>query len=436
MDNAPPDRVEIGTSPRPKVTKNRILAVYIHFPYCLSKCPYCDFNSHVRPDLEFLADRGSAAGAVVRGREQEWHKNLVASFDRQLARFWGNHKSLDQNLAMIGSIFFGGGTPSLLDPGVVAELIADISQRIPLAESCEITLEANPNSSEKDRFRDFHQAGINRLSLGVQSLDDEALRFLGRGHSAKEAIRAIEAAAKYFDRFSFDLIYARPDQSIHAWQQELRQALQFGATHHSLYQLTIEENTKFYQHHARGDFTLPDDNLAGEFYEITQAMMEEAGLPAYEISNHAKEGHESQHNLCYWRYGDYIGLGPGAHGRITDKMGQKFATAQAKLPETWQKMIAEGGDGLSDVTMLGNEERFAECLMMGLRLTEGIDWDNLRVEGGLSPDQLRKWQESSVLKSLVAAGFLRVTRTRLMATPSGRQRLNAVLREILSIAGL
>ncbi|MCX8506483.1 MAG: radical SAM family heme chaperone HemW [Alphaproteobacteria bacterium] len=412
---------------------SRPVAIYIHFPYCLSKCPYCDFNSHVRTDLDFIAVGTGREKPLAAARltEKIWQESVILSLNRQMKRLGYDIDSY-KNFT-IGSIFFGGGTPSLIDPNCVAAILARVKSQFPLSETCEITLEANPNSAESQRFQQFRQAGINRLSLGVQSLNEAALRFLGRGHNVAEAKRAIAAAADNFERFSFDLIYARPEQSITDWRRELTEALQFGASHLSLYQLTIEENTKFFQAHARGDFKIPEDNTAGKFYEITQHIMEQAGLPAYEISNHARPGHESQHNLCYWRYGDYLGLGPGAHGRMTDQIGQKYALTQAKLPETWQKMIAAGGDGLSDVTELSTQDRFAESLMMGLRLTEGIALTLLSKEGGLSTEQIENWLESKKCQNLIDGNFIEITGDRLTATASGRQRLNAVLRELLAV---
>ncbi|MDI9348413.1 MAG: radical SAM family heme chaperone HemW [Candidatus Symbiobacter sp.] len=422
----------------------RTLSLYIHFPYCLSKCPYCDFNSHVRPDLAFLPESklpashlpeskskgDGASNRAARAAEQRWQESLLLALDRQMARL-GYPLGLAQTHS-VSSIFFGGGTPSLIDPMVVAEILTAIKQRFRLDAGCEITLEANPNSSESQRFSQFRQAGINRLSLGVQSLDDRALRFLGRGHSAAEALHAIQAAAQNFDFFSFDLIYARPEQTLADWHDELRRALQLGSSHLSLYQLTIEENTKFFHAFARGDFTLPDDDLAGEFYETTQAIMTAAGLPAYEISNHAKAGHESRHNLGYWHYGDYLGVGPGAHGRMTDAAGEKFALAQAKLPETWQNHIAQGGDGLSEYNRLSRRDRFAEALMMGLRLTTGISMTHLADEGNFSRDKIDGWLASVRCQALFQENFLQVKGDFLSATAAGRQRLNAVLREMLA----
>ena len=425
------DNFHLNSNGSAKVS--RPLAIYIHFPYCLSKCPYCDFNSHVRTDLDFISVGAGREKPIAAARltEKIWQESVILSLNRQMKRL-GYGIDLF-NKFTIGSIFFGGGTPSLIDPNCVAEILSTLKSQFRLSDSCEITLEANPNSAESRRFQQYRQAGINRLSLGVQSLNESALRFLGRGHNVAEAKRAIAAAAAHFERFSFDLIYARPEQTIADWRHELSEALQFGASHLSLYQLTIEENTKFFQAHARGDFRIPEDDAAGEFYELTQHMMEQAGLPAYEISNHAKRGHESQHNLCYWRYGDYLGLGPGAHGRMTDKTGQKYALTQAKLPETWQKMIDSGGDGLSDVTELSAQDRFAEAVMMGLRLSDGIALPLLSKEGGLSATQINNWLESKTCQNLIEGNFIEITGERLTATASGRQRLNAVLRELLAV---
>ncbi len=284
-------------------------AVYVHWPFCKAKCPYCDFNSHVRAAIDQAA----------------WQRALLAELDHYADRTPGR---------TVSSVFFGGGTPSLMAPATAAALIERIGQRWVLAGDAEITLEANPTSVEAERFRDFRAAGVNRASLGVQALDPAALTFLGRGHSVGEAIAAIALARRQFPRFSFDLIYARPGQEPAQWDAELKQALSLAGDHLSLYQLTIEKGTAFHTAHARGDFAIPDDDRAGMLYELTQLRLNEAGLPSYEISNHARPGGESRHNLVYWRYGDYVGIGPGAHGRLT-LGGAKVATRQLRLPETW-----------------------------------------------------------------------------------------------------
>ena len=379
------------------------LALYIHWPFCKSKCPYCDFNSHVRARID----------------ETRWRAALLAEMTR------GAAETPDRT---IGSIFFGGGTPSLMHPATVAAIIDRAAAHWAFAPDIEITLEANPNSAEAARFRDFRAAGIKRLSLGVQALDDLSLRFLGRGHDRAEALAAIDVARAHFPRFSFDLIYARPGQSVAAWQRELREALRLAGDHLSVYQLTIEPGTAFAAAYARRDFALPDDDLAGALYEATTDLLGGAGLPAYEISNHARPGAESRHNLAYWRYQDYLGLGPGAHGRISIG-GEKFATANHRAPETWLAAVERDGHGTAQRTRLLAEERREEMAMMGLRLAEGIARDRFRVETG---SEFEAAFDRHNLDHLIAGGFLELDGIGLRATAAGRQRLNAVLERLLA----
>ncbi|WP_207485140.1 radical SAM family heme chaperone HemW [Arenibaculum pallidiluteum] len=376
--------------------------VYVHWPFCLSKCPYCDFNSHVRERVD----------------QADWRQGLLREIDHYAALTPGR---------TVTSVFFGGGTPSLMDPATAAAVLERIAARWTLAPGAEVTLEANPTSTEAQSLAGFRAAGVNRLSLGIQALDDRALRFLGRGHDVAEACAAVELAARSFDRFSFDLIYARPEQTVAAWRDELRRALAMAVGHLSVYQLTIEEGTQFHALHRRGAFAMPDDDLAGALYEATQEELEAAGLPAYEISNHARPGEEGRHNLTYWRYGDYVGIGPGAHGRLTLD-GTKWATRAHRAPEVWLERTARGGHGAHPHEPVPAEARATELLMMGLRLAEGVPLARISEEAGTP---LAELVEPAALDRLVAGGFLEITPARLRATLAGRQRLNAVLAALL-----
>ncbi len=377
--------------------------VYIHWPFCKSKCPYCDFNSHVRERID----------------EARWRDALLAELDRAAPALAGRR---------LASVFFGGGTPSLMAPATVAALLERVAAHWHLDDNTEITLEANPTSVEAARFRDLRALGINRVSLGVQALDDAALRFLGRGHDRAQARQAVALAAKHFPRFSFDLIYARPGQTLASWQAELRDALVLAGDHLSVYQLTIEPGTAFFNAHARGDFLLPDDELQGALYETTQAELQAAGLPAYDISNHARPGAECRHNLVYWRYGDYLGIGPGAHGRLTED-GRKRALRNLRAPETWLQAIERTGNASEEVTLLDQAARRDELLMMGLRLREGVARERFRDETGA---EIEAALDPSRLLMLIEAGFLVLDQAGLRATASGRQRLNAVLARLLA----
>jgi putative oxygen-independent coproporphyrinogen III oxidase len=379
------------------------LALYIHWPFCKSKCPYCDFNSHVREGVDAA----------------RWKNALLAELDHWADETEGAH---------VSTVFFGGGTPSLMEPATVAALIERIAARWGFAPEAEITLEANPTSVEASRFRDLRQAGVNRVSLGVQALNDRDLAFLGRGHSVAEARHAVELARKHFPRFSFDLIYARPGQETASWRAELAEALAMAGDHLSLYQLTIEPGTAFAPAHARGDFELPDDEQAGELYEATQETLGAAGLPAYEISNHARPGQECRHNLAYWRSQDYAGIGPGAHGRLCAGPG-RFAARQFRAPETWLEAVEKHGHGTEEIRRLSPAERRAELLMMGLRLAEGISAACFLAATGRSfEDDLGHDR----LAPLIEGGFLALDQSALIATPAGRQRLNAVLGRLLA----
>lgn len=380
----------------------RRFGVYVHWPFCASKCPYCDFNSHVRQDVDHDAWRSAFQ------KEIEYYAGLTPG-------------------RVVTSIFFGGGTPSLMQPETIRVVTDSIAKHWVLAPEAEITLEANPTSIEADKFTAFRAAGINRVSVGVQSLNDDELRFLGREHSAKEAQQAIEIAAKTFDRYSFDLIYARPNQSITKWRQELETALKMADRHLSLYQLTIEQGTPFYTQHKRGDFAVPDDDAGGALYEVTQEIMEQAGMPAYEISNHAAPGQESAHNMTYWRYDDYVGIGPGAHGRLTLN-GEKYATRGHRAPEIWMERVQEKSHGAHPFEAIDPRQRFTEALMMGLRLREGVSLPFLVQDtGGTWQDYL----DQDKVKTLVTEALLEHSNDNLRATAAGRQRLNGVLGYLL-----
>ena len=378
------------------------LAVYIHWPFCRSKCPYCDFNSHVRDSVD------------------------AASWTRALMRDLEHQAELTVGRA-VRSVFFGGGTPSLMPPETVAALLDGVRSHWAVLPDLEITLEANPNSAEAGRFRAIAAAGVNRLSLGVQALDPAALRFLGRAHDREEAIAAIEHAREIFPRFSFDLIYARPGQSVAGWRRELDEALTLAGEHLSLYQLTIESGTAFATLAGRGELALPDEESTAALFEITQERLAAGGLPAYEISNHARPGSECRHNLAYWRYEDYVGIGPGAHGRLS-RAGAKFATRQYRLPEKWLATVETEGTGLEETAAIDRETATEEMLMMGLRLVEGISRERLEQVSGRDAETVL----GRNLTPLIEGGFLTLDAERLAATPAGRQRLNAVLGSLLS----
>lgn len=379
------------------------LGLYIHWPFCRKKCPYCDFNSHVREGVEVAA----------------WQRLLLTEM-AHFARMTGRRP--------LKSIFFGGGTPSLMPPSLVEALIDGAARHWEFDDRIEITLEANPTSSEARKFRELRAAGVNRLSVGIQALDDAALRFLGREHSAAEAKAAIGLAARHFERFSFDLIYARPGQSLPAWRAELQEALAFQPGHLSLYQLTIEEGTGFAARYARGEFALPEEEQAAQLYETTEEETEKAGLRAYEISNYAKAGAECRHNLIYWRYQDYVGIGPGAHGRISTSDGKKYATRQRRLPEAWMKEAAECGHATEECALIPPLARAEEYLLMGLRLEEGISVVALSQEAG------RPWEElldEAALSRLRDSGLVSYNGERLTASKAGRLCLNSLLPVLL-----
>ncbi len=377
--------------------------IYIHWPFCLSKCPYCDFNSHVREQVDHA----------------RWRAALLTEIDHYAAR---------TPRRSVTSIFFGGGTPSLMEPETASAVIDRIAQSWPVAADVEITLEANPSSVEAARFQALASAGVNRISLGLQALDDPSLAFLGRHHDAAEGLSALAVAKRQFRRVSFDLIYARPGQTPEAWRSELARAIAEGTEHLSVYQLTIEPGTRFAALAARGELDVSDEDTQAALYEMTQDILGAAGLPAYEISNHARLGTESRHNLTYWRYGDYVGIGPGAHGRLTID-GQKIATRAHRAPEIWLDRVKATGHGAHADVPITLAERRDEMLMMGLRLTEGISRRRLVQELGADLEDL---VDSAKLDRLVGAGFLALDADRLRATEAGRQRLNSVLPILLS----
>ena len=380
-------------------------ALYIHWPFCAKKCPYCDFNSHVRDQVDHEA----------------WEAALIADM-RAEAEVAGG-VSGGQALA---SIFFGGGTPSLMPPRIVAALLREAERLWGFAPGIEITLEANPSSVEADRFAALADAGVNRVSLGVQSLEDDTLRWLGRLHTGTEALNALEVAHKAFERVTFDLIYALPGQKPEQWDRQLRQALDMGTSHLSLYQLTIEPGTRFATDVRRGRFAPLDDDAAADLFAMTQDVTAAAGLPAYETSNHARIGEESRHNLTYWRYLDYAGIGPGAHGRRGG-----FATTRHRKPENFLKAVKERGHGIAEQRHLSNSEQASEALLMGLRLVEGVDLDRFEKRFDIPRKALI---DQGKLAHLEAIGLIWQQTDRIGVTPAGRPLLDAVLGELVASA--
>jgi putative oxygen-independent coproporphyrinogen III oxidase len=385
----------LATQPQLNAARTASLALYVHWPFCVSKCPYCDFNSHVRASVD----------------QDEWRDALLADLAHEAALL-PSHR--------LTSIFFGGGTPSLMEPSTVEAIIAAAHHHWPVSDDVEITLEANPNSAEAARFADLAHAGVNRISLGVQSFDDEALAFLGRAHSAGEGIRAIQAAQSAVGRVSFDLIYALPNDSEARWSATLDRALGMGTEHLSLYQLTIEPGTRFATMVARREFDPLDADTSASLFELTQARTEAAGMPAYEISNHARSGAESRHNLMYWRYQDYAGVGPGAHGR---RSGMR--TVRHKKPENYLAAVARNGHGQVEEEPLTGEEAAREALVMGLRLAEGIEPAALAERLGVE-----RIVEEVAVDRLVGYGLLERHGPVVRATHSGRLLLDSILAEI------
>ncbi|MGS1095592.1 radical SAM family heme chaperone HemW [Aquamicrobium terrae] len=373
--------------------------VYLHWPFCAAKCPYCDFNSHVR-------------------HQKVDQERFVRAFAAEMASMRAR-----TGPRQVTSIFIGGGTPSLMEPTTVGAILDEVARNWSVPAGIEITMEANPSSVEAERFRGYRAAGVNRVSLGVQALNDADLRFLGRLHDVSEALHAIRLAREIFPRLSFDLIYARPSQTPEAWEAELNEAIGHAADHLSLYQLTIEEGTAFHKLHAARKFEMPVPDLAADLYQLTQEVTAARGLPAYEVSNHARPGAESRHNLVYWRYGEYVGIGPGAHGRFVED-GTRVVTIAERHPETWAELVERQGHGIVDGERLTRDEEADEFLMMGLRLVEGIDLSRFETLSGrtLPARQLSILQE----EGLVAP----VGNSRLRATPSGMIVLNSLVAEL------
>ena len=372
--------------------------LYIHWPFCQAKCPYCDFNSHVSASID----------------QTRWRTAYLSEIDRAAD---------DTGPRVLNSIFFGGGTPSLMDPETVAAIIERAGQRWAFANDIEITLEANPTSVEAGRFAGYRDGGVNRISMGIQSLRDDDLQKLGRMHSVTEALSAFDVARTAFDRVSFDLIYARQGQSLADWQAELDEALSLGLDHLSLYQLTIEPNTAFGARYEAGKLRdLPDEDTAADMYFATQEICEKHGLPSYEVSNHAQSGSESRHNLIYWRYGDYVGIGPGAHGRVTLR-GQRSATDTPLAPTEWLRKVEQTGRGQNTPERLSGDEQATEYLLMGLRITEGVDMTRLATMLG----------HDFVLKNkyLIEDGLIEIKDGRLRVLPKGRPLLNAILQKVI-----
>jgi len=373
--------------------------VYVHWPFCAAKCPYCDFNSHVR-------------------HQPVDQERFARAFETELATMRARTGPRE-----VTSIFLGGGTPSLMKPETVGAVLDAVAKNWTVPDGIEVTLEANPSSVEAERFLGYRTAGVNRVSLGVQALNDRDLRFLGRLHNVAEALKAIELARKTFPRLSFDLIYARPGQTLEAWEAELEEAIGYAADHLSLYQLTIEEGTRFHSLHAAGKFEIPDSDAAADLYALTQQVTAARGLPAYEISNHAMPGAESRHNLTYWRYGEYVGVGPGAHGRFLEN-GRRIVTVAEKMPETWANLVEARGHGITGGEVLTRSEEADEFLLMGLRLAEGIDLARYEAMSGkgFSPARLSVLQEEGLVAS--------IGNSRLRATPSGMIVLDAVVADL------
>lgn len=371
--------------------------VYIHWPWCVAKCPYCDFNSHVRERID----------------ETQWIR-LIETELAVVAR-------LRPDWPQVASVFFGGGTPSLMSGRAAGAVLDTIDRLWKISTGAEITLEANPNSVERERFRDYRAAGINRVSIGVQSFDETALKQLGRAHNSEDAKRAIENARLIFPRVNFDLIYARPGQTIAAWVGELNDALQFGTEHLSLYQLTIEQGTAFASLYRQGKLRIPDEDLSADFYLVTQEICKAAGLEAYEISNHARPGQESRHNLLYWRYGDYVGVGPGAHGRLTLER-QRFSTETERLPERWAARVETKGQGFS-LFELSPRDAAKEHLLMSLRIAEGVNLAEFAARWQLAPSEEH-------LERLEEIGLTAIQDGNLTVTQAGRLVLNRVTQEL------
>ncbi len=379
------------------------IGIYFHWPFCKSKCPYCDFNVHVRPSID--------------------HEKWAAAYLKSI-EYYAAHLPDRQ----VVSVFFGGGTPSLMEPATIDSILSTIQKNWRVANDLEVTMEANPTSVEASKLQAFKDAGVNRVSLGVQSLEDSELKFLGRTHSAAEAKKAIEISAKIFDRSSFDLIYARPGQTMESWGRELKQAINYANGHLSLYQLTIERNTPFYLQYHRGAFIMPGEEAGADLFNLTQDILGQAGLPLYEISNHARPGQECRHNLLYWHYADYIGIGPGAHGRYT-KDGIKYATRDHAAPEIWLERVNRNGHGAHNPEIVPSRDKFSEILMMGLRLRGGLPLDQIRNLSGITFNEGINPQN---LTRAINEGWIEVTQQSVSLTREGMLRFNSLLPYILA----
>ena len=379
--------------------QNGGFGLYLHWPFCQSKCPYCDFNSHVAAEID----------------QTRWQVAYLTEIDRIAAETPGR---------ILHSVFFGGGTPSLMEPDLVASILDRVRAAWRTVNDPEVTLEANPTSVEAGRFRGYHQAGVTRISMGIQALNDRDLQALGRRHTVAEAERAFAVARQTFDRVSFDLIYARQNQSLPDWRAELQRALAMAVDHLSLYQLTIEDGTAFGARHAAGGLAgLPGDDLSADLYAVTQDLCAKAGMPAYEVSNHAASGAQSRHNLIYWRMGDYAGIGPGAHGRLTLD-GTRWATEAQKSPLGWLTQVERGAAGEEPRAAIPRAEQATEYLMMSLRLAEGTDMQRYAALSGIPLND-------NVINQLEDIGMVRRDGARLIATHQGRMVLNAVLRDLI-----
>ncbi len=382
---------------------NKNLAIYIHWPFCKFKCHYCDFNSHVAENIDYNI----------------WQESYL----KEINYF---HDFIKQH--NISSIFFGGGTPTLMPPQIAYEIITHLNRITNFTSNIEITLEGNPTSVEAAKLQDFKESGINRVSLGIQALNANDLKFLSREHSADEAINAIKTAQKIFDNYSFDLIYARPSQTLTDWEEELTEALKLADKHVSLYQLTIEKGTKFYSDYNKGAFVMPSEDLSADFYNLTQDIMEKHNLPAYEVSNHAKTDYESKHNLSYWRYDDYLGIGPGAHSRITLE-NKKHALMMISSPENWLKAIVEKGVGIQTDSILDNDIIQEEIIMMGLRIAEGINKQKFK---NLTGKEIELCLNQNKLEYLQNNNLIIIDNNSLRPTKEGMILVNYIVRELLS----
>ena len=379
------------------------LSIYIHYPFCKSKCPYCDFNSHVRELVDY--------------------ENFLKAYEREL-EFFASKLSTRK----VNTIFFGGGTPSLMPIFLVEGILKKISELFEVDQDCEISLEANPTSSESSKFKALRDIGINRLSMGIQALNDEDLKFLGREHSAKEAMETIEIAAKIFDNFSFDLIYARPKQSLEAWKDELERAISIGTKHLSLYQLTIEKGTKFFSQFARKEFVMPDENLSAEFYEMTNQITSDAGFALYEISNYAKKNYECKHNMVYWQGGDYLGIGAGAHSRIyLDGEVKRSAITMLHEPMAWLKKAQEEGAAIQKIEKISAKELIEELTLMGLRLPAGIDDKIFQTHFKKNISEIFDLKK---LQSLANQGLINITDESINIPESKRLITNSIIEKV------